>query len=480
MVEVEEAIHQSDLSAGRTSMSVCNVWTGAGALPGVVVLVLGLIPAASRAEGPIDLPTSNDPRVPVATVVEAQGLIASEGPGEPFQRVLAKEKVYSRDLIVVLPGLKSVLEPVSSGVTLTLWGNLPGLSDSPVLESSVILHDTRAYDIDVTLVRGRIVLTNNKEKGPARIWLRGLRGVEMTLAQPGDSVALELYGRWRTGIAFSLKNKPEDGPTLFWEINVLKGNLDMKAGRNSYSMAAAPGPSYFHGNSQSGPDPEGPQRRAALPKWADPKAEAPAEARLLQAVVKAYRDQLKSRSASEAGQEFLALAEKDTDPARAREARRLVLHALAATDQIERVVEALENVKHPDMRKSAVIALRHWIGAAPGRDEKLFGVLRGEAGYSKAEAEAVMQLLHSPFNPEQPETFEALIAYLKHSRMAVRELAAWHLYRLAPAGRDIAYNAAAPAAERNKAADEWKKLIPSGELPPRPKEGKSEKSGRKE
>jgi hypothetical protein len=49
----------------------------------------------------------------------------------------------------------------------------------------------------------------------------------------------------------------------------------------------------------------------------------------------------------------------------------------------------------------------------------------------------------------------------------VRELAWWHLYRLAPAGRSIRYDPAGPDAERDKAQAEWKKLIPSGQLPPR-------------
>jgi hypothetical protein len=86
-----------------------------------------------------------------------------------------------------------------------------------------------------------------------------------------------------------------------------------------------------------------------------------------------------------------------------------------------------------------------------------------------AQAETVMQLLHSPFAAEQPETYETLIAYLQHSQAAVRELARWHLYRLAPSGRDIKYDAAAPDAERAKAVEEWKKLIPRGQLPPKEK-----------
>ena len=58
-----------------------------------------------------------------------------------------------------------------------------------------------------------------------------------------------------------------------------------------------------------------------------------------------------------------------------------------------------------------------------------------------------MQLLHSPFDLDRPETYDALIAYLRHSRLPVRELARWHLYRLVPAGRKIVYDAAASEAD---------------------------------
>jgi hypothetical protein len=78
----------------------------------------------------------------------------------------------------------------------------------------------------------------------------------------------------------------------------------------------------------------------------------------------------------------------------------------------------------------------------------------------------VLQLLHSPFDSKLPETYEALIGYLRHDKLPVRELARWHLQRLAPKITDIPYDAAGSAAEREKAYQEWKKRIPDGKLPP--------------
>ena len=77
----------------------------------------------------------------------------------------------------------------------------------------------------------------------------------------------------------------------------------------------------------------------------------------------------------------------------------------------------------------------------------------------------MLDLLHSPFDPDKPSTYEALIRLLQHSKLAVRELAHWHLVRLAPAGKEIAYDPAATEEERDKAVKAWKELIPEGQLP---------------
>jgi hypothetical protein len=80
-----------------------------------------------------------------------------------------------------------------------------------------------------------------------------------------------------------------------------------------------------------------------------------------------------------------------------------------------------------------------------------------------------LQLLHS-FGDEdlaRPETYEVLIDYLDHEQLSIRYLANWHLVRLAPAGKKIEYKALDPKEKRAQAVAEWKKLIPTGKLPPK-------------
>jgi hypothetical protein len=438
----------------------------------------------ATAAGPLDVPVSSEPRVVVATSKAKTGLVSSRGVGHRFHRLNSGSPAYSRDLLLALPGFKGSVVSQSKRVRLWLWGNLPGLSDSPVLESAAILHDTSHYDLDFTPLRGRFVLANNRtDKGAARIWLRtDVQGVAVTLPSPGDRVAFEIYGRWAPGVPFDLKGGADHAPVRLWEVYALEGRVQIEAGPNEWSMSAPPGRAYFHGDSVGGPDQQGPVPLKKLPAWADPKAPRTKTAEMIEGILTAYRERLREKEEQEVANEALALADKDKSAPRARMLRRLVIHALAAMDDVKRVVQELENSKNDTIRKTAVVALRHWIGVRASRDEKLYSLLTEDLGWRKPEAETVMQLLHSPFSPNQPETYETLIRYLGHRRQAVRELAHWHLVRLAPIGAEIPFDASAPEAERAKAIAAWKKLIPAGELP-REKEDETKKKdgkGKKE
>ena len=114
------------------------------------------------------------------------GLVASGAGLVPYARVGKGEAIYTRDLLVAIPGFPVAVEPAGKNVSLRLWGNLPELSDSPVRESAVILHDSKSFDLDLTLVRGRIVITNTRAKGHATVWLRA----GGCAADPGTSRAI--------------------------------------------------------------------------------------------------------------------------------------------------------------------------------------------------------------------------------------------------------------------------------------------------
>ena len=114
-----------------------------------------------------------------------------------------------------------------------------------------------------------------------------------------------------------------------------------------------------------------------------------------------------------------------------------------------------------------MIALRHWIGSDARRDRLFYHFLMEQASYSEKQAATVLQLLHRAFAADEPFTYDTLIAYLRHEKLPIRELAWRQLSRLVPEDMLVPYDPAASPEERAKACAAWKELIPSGSLPSR-------------
>ena len=417
-----------------------------------------------------------EPRAVVARCTSPDGtLLSRESGGREWKPVAKTVMVSSRDVLLALPGVQAVVETEPPAAALTLFGGWPQLSPSPVLESEVTLHDSRAYDLDFTLREGRVLLTNTKEKGPARVWVR-LPGFawQLTLAEPGTRIGLEIYGRWPHGVRFSKEQRPGEQPTKVLVLLMLKGQAQLTTDTHSYELSAPPGPALMEWDSVAG-EASGPQRLKALPAWADPNVLVPAEGKAVEEVVRTYKAALKKAgSPEEAITALLDAAAMEKDKSRAAELREFAVLGWNAMGDLPRVAEALADPHSADVRDAAVLGLRMWIGAEAGRDQILYRLLEERLGYTDRQAEAVLDLLHSPFDAEAPATYEALIRLLQHPKPAVRQLARWHLYRLVPAGRDIPYDPAASEEEREKAVKAWQELVPSGGLP---KEKKTKETG---
>jgi hypothetical protein len=426
--------------------------------------------AAAQADELGTRPPSWEPRVPLGKSPSPTGrLLANENPGRPWQAVGEKDDVFSRDLLLALPGIRAGLE-TTTGVELTLWGNLPELANYSGLQSGVILHDSRTFDLDFTLRRGRVIISNRKDKGPARVWVRVDGGAfQLTLGEPGSAICLALYSFWPRGVPFSPTPKPDEEPARTLNILVVKGQVDVKTGGTQHSLSAPPGAAYFHWDSANGPEP-GVRRRDELPDWANPDAAPPPAAKALLAAAAAYEGLVKDKDPRTALFDLLAAAENERAGQQGKAVAEFAVFGLAALNDIDRVMQALGDPRRPQARKTAVSALRHWIGDAPGRDQRLYQYLPEHLGFTKAQAATVLHLLHSDFPPEEPDTYETLIAYLRHEKLAVRELAWWQLSHLVSPNVAVPYDPAGSDAERTQAYKAWKELIPSGKLPPsRPK-----------
>jgi hypothetical protein len=389
----------------------------------------------------------------------AGAVVVRQAGGKEWKTLAPDAVVHSGDLVVGLPG--AALVAGKGAVRLSLVSDLGHLSPVPVIENAIVLHDAPGVDLDFTLDRGRVDVANARQQGPAKVRVHFRKEAwDLTLAEPGTAVALELYGRWPPGIPKDPKPQPNSAPDAECVLLVLKGQVDLKAGSTEYALHAPPGPALFQWDTTSGAA-AGPRRLEKLPEWADPRAVG-ADAARVQAVRTALA-RIQKRLASEPVVTALTETLAANDPAE----RRAAVYCFGGLDLLDRVLDALSDARHADVRESAVLALRHWIGRAPGQEAKLHDLLVERHKLSPRQAEIVVQLLHSPDEQQRsrPELYETLIAGLQSRQLAIRELAYWHLSRLAPAGKKIGYDAAAPEAQRQAAVERWKKLIPEGKLP---------------
>jgi hypothetical protein len=397
-------------------------------------------------------------------------LLQRAGAGKQWKTIATGDPVPDRDLLLALPGARAVITSGNGAVRLTLWGNTPLLSSTPALESAVSLRQSTDLDLDLILDRGRVVVANAKKSGAANVRLRARDEVwDLVLKEPETEVSIELNGRWPQGMPFRAAYKAGEQPRSEMILFVLKGALDLKVDAHRHTLSAPPGPGLYFWDSVRGPA-RGPEAPPQLPPWARPGAGKAPEATAVRDALKPLYEKVAKETPGEALADLLASADKLEDAKRSFLVRELAVTGFGATDDLARLVDALSDAKHPDVRAIAVETLRHWIGRGPGQDSQLAKFLRSK-GYSEAHAIIFLQLLHSYGDQdiEDPLTYELLIAYLRHEKLPIRELAAWHLYRLVPAGRKIAYNAAGSEVEREKAFRSWKDLIPSGKLPPESK-----------
>ena len=150
--------------------------------------------------------------------------------------------------------------------------------------------------------------------------------------------------------------------------------------------------------------------------------------------------------------------------------RKAAVVALGAIDDLPGLIGVLNDKDHADARDMAVLAVRHWLGRAPGQSIELHNYLTKSADYTPTQSRNLINLFNliTKERLRQPDTYSLLLDTLNHAKMPARELARWHLVRLVPGGDKIQYDAGAPDAARQQAIAQWRKLVPAGELPPPP------------
>jgi hypothetical protein len=375
--------------------------------------------------------------------------------------------VGPNDSLVALPGYRSEVR-FNNNVSLLLWGSLPDVIPLPLLESGVTLRPAKDADLEFTLERGRVLVTNQKPDGAVKVRVHFNESKtqpgeawELTLQDPGTEIALDLVARYPSGVAFAEGGDP---PLASLYLVVLSGSAQVKADASTYSLRASPGLCLMSWeNYGKGVHEPGQINPAALVNWDKgfPQTESAQRAR-------DALDGLLRRWSAKPAEVILEESLQSDQPL----SRVLGVLSLGALEAIPKVLDALadEDEGRRELRDAAVMALRQWIGWRADHDRKLYDILKDEKHYTPSQAETFMQLLHG-FTEEQllqPATYETLIGFLQSDKPTIRTLAFYHLFRLVPQGREPKYNPIGDTKQRDVAYQAWKKLLAEGQLPPKP------------
>jgi hypothetical protein len=418
-----------------------------------------------------------------------QGKQGKQEKQDGWRRLTPSRRVSTVDPLVSLPGYASEVR-LDSGVRLLLRGHVPEFSlfsDMDYLqESAVVLHkpDSKGVDADVLLRTGRLYISNHKDSGAVVVRLRLEKEVwELTLKEPGAEVVVDLLKRYRGDVNY-LEKGAEPVATL--HLFLLKGNAGLAADYQQFpALSEPPGPAYFVWNNKgAGAGLRGPVKQDKVPPFfapvlpVDPNKNPNAD-KMEQALKQLSLRMPADKDPTVVLQEVLQKNDDPNDYIR----HRLAIYCLGALDEIGDLLDVLGDTDPIRLREreTAIFTLRRWLGRDAENGPKLFnpetktGILKEKKMYTTSEAETIFALLHD-FSEEEifaVETYDKLARDLVSTKVAIAELARWHLYRLAKIqGVNIPsldkFNAAAPRDVREVAYTEVKDKIDKGDLPLRP------------
>jgi hypothetical protein len=423
-------------------------------------------------------------------------------------------KVMTGERLVSLPGFQSVVD-TESGVRLILWGQQPEMSfyvmptiekrlgpDGKVTdvkvqsvqlprttESMVELHRNDEFSLDLTLLRGRVVLQNRQGKpihvrvrfhNPTKPFKDGVW--DLTLPDKGTDVLLERWSDQNPGEPFyaDATNPDRIGPIAYVRAIVRKGSVEVLERDLPITLKAPPGKSWLVWNSRQGT--AAPIMLQVLPDYATGEAnmtKLPEEQRKELIDIKRQIRLVEEEMASK-----MAMLNVDavlTDFLKSDNGFKilLALRCYAALDDLPALIDAagIDEPQRGGIRIKAIGNLHRWLENERENDARLYQAFRDEK-FSDLEAQDAMTMLHgfSSRDVVEAATYKTLINYLGSPKAALREMAAQALYfqlrsvfpkELQEEVYNIPYSASAPPEVRQKAQEAWNALLERGKLPPK-------------
>ena len=159
------------------------------------------------------------------------------------------EVLHSGDWLIGLPG--AAIVSTNNAVRLNFL-DLGGVTPFPIVETVIVLHDSKGEDLDFRLDRGRIEFANNKDKGEVHVRPRIRDECGDITLEPGAACSLEIYGRWPAGVPFTKEPKPGVAPTLHVLFLVTRGEIFLRLDKVQVAMKAPPGPALIEWDSVTG------------------------------------------------------------------------------------------------------------------------------------------------------------------------------------------------------------------------------------
>jgi hypothetical protein len=388
-----------------------------------------------------------------------------------------KGDVYTNRPLLALPAMRGNVQ-LASGVQLTLAGNLPELTQAPLYESRVELYPPDKLNADLLLQRGRIVLTCVGETPVyVRVRFEGARTdvpeyADISLLSSDAVLIVERFAKLSTSEPFyeDPKHPNRIGPTAYVNFAQLAGSATVKIGDVGYTLSPPPGAYLLLWNSAQGVQ-EVPPSPTLLEVFKDNPTMPKELEKYRTGAIKAQAE-LIANLEGKALDVALAETVKHNDQA----ARQIALRCYGAIDDLATIMERFEqDTSAAEVRGTCIDILRGWVAQRRDNAYVLLDYLKKR--YNKTGvALKIVDLLH--YLPKQrledPVTYESLIDDLNNPLLPIRELSAWHLYQVVPAGQKISYSPTAPAAAREAAQNSWFAVVPRGQLPraPQPAAGK--------
>lgn len=394
-------------------------------------------------------------------------LVQRQGEQGPWRRLTPGTRIYSTDPLISLPGYLSEVR-LDSGAHLQMRGMIPAFALESLMnllfDSAVVIHPSSDVDLDFTLNRGRVYLSNHKTQGPVRVRIRFDREIwVLTLAEPDSEAIVDLLRAYSGDIGW----REGEAPWTKVFLGFLKGNGTLKSDYREFPMEM-PGRALCTWDNQgaglAGPIPT----QRPLREW-DKSPPMNKEVDELSAALEELSKKMTDKKPVD-----VVLAEGlQAD----RFSSRLVsIYALASLGEVNRLLDVLgdEDGNRGADRNETALVLRRWLSRGPEMGRQLYdvqkrtGLLTENRKYLTGEAETLLKLLYGFSSAElrSPDTYRVLADYLRSPKIAIRELAIGVLIRN---GAPVKYNPAWPEIERKKAAAEVEKMVDEHKLPPQQK-----------